>query len=247
MEKPRILKGIHRRRLLEELHNRYAKPSSLGQRLRYLRKKYLWIIFVDGVQLLKRFLDIVLSATLLVAISPLFLIIAGLIKLQDGGPTFYVTKRVGKWGKEFRFPKFRTMELDADQMKEQLVGRNEHPGDIRFKMKHDPRITRLGRILRKRSLDELPQFWCVLKGEMSLVGPRPPLPEEVAKYNLEQRKRLDALPGITCIWQVSGRSEIPFAQQVDLDIAYIESQSFSLDIKLLLKTIPAVFFGRGAY
>jgi lipopolysaccharide/colanic/teichoic acid biosynthesis glycosyltransferase len=120
-------------------------------------------------------------------------------------------------------------------------------GGVIFKMKHDPRITRVGRYIRRASIDELPQLWNVLKGDMSLVGPRPPVPSEVSQYTLSDRRRLEAKPGITCVWQVSGRSDIPFEQQVELDFAYIESQSLWMDIKLLLKTIPAVLLGRGAY
>lgn len=139
------------------------------------------------------------------------------------------------------------MIVGANEMKEKLEAQNEHKGGITFKIKKDPRITPLGRVLRKTSLDELPQLWCVLKGEMSLVGPRPPLPKEVANYTLDDRRRLDVIPGITCIWQVSGRADIPFDKQVHLDVEYIESQSFFLDVKLLLKTIPAVILGKGAY
>ena len=124
---------------------------------------------------------------------------------------------------------------------------NEMAGGVTFKMKKDPRITGIGSILRRGSIDELPQLWNVLKGEMSLVGPRPPLPSEVAKYSLTERRRLDVTPGITCIWQVSGRSEIPFQRQVELDVAYIESQSLRGDLLILLRTIPAVLMGRGAY
>jgi lipopolysaccharide/colanic/teichoic acid biosynthesis glycosyltransferase len=155
---------------------------------------------------------------------------------------------VGKWGKEFNFPKFRSMVVKADHLQENLIISTQHQAKGKsFKMKHDPRVTPIGHLLRKTSLDELPQLWCVLKGEMSLVGPRPPLPKEVTLYSLEERKRLDVTPGLTCIWQVSGRSEIPFKEQVQLDLNYIESQSLWLDIKLLLKTIPAVLFGKGAY
>jgi lipopolysaccharide/colanic/teichoic acid biosynthesis glycosyltransferase len=120
-------------------------------------------------------------------------------------------------------------------------------GGVIFKMKHDPRITRIGGLIRKTSIDELPQIWNVLIGDMSLVGPRPPVPSEVEFYSLRERQRLDVIPGITCIWQISGRSDIPFPQQVQLDIKYIESQSFWADIKILFQTIPAVFLGRGAY
>jgi len=139
------------------------------------------------------------------------------------------------------------MYIDAEARKAALMAQNEMAGGVLFKMKDDPRITRVGKYIRRGSIDELPQLWNVLKGDMSLVGPRPPVPSEVALYTLADRRRLDAIPGITCIWQVSGRSEIPFKQQVELDVAYIESQSFWLDLKLLLKTIPAVLLGRGAY
>lgn len=243
----KILRGIHRRRLLEQLYRRYSEPTTTLQRLSYLRKKYFWLLFVEGTRGLKRAIDIVVSSALLIILSPLMLLIALMIKLYDRGPVLYTTQRVGKWGEEFSFPKFRTMEIDSDHKKKDLLKYNEHRDDIKFKMERDPRVTPLGYFLRKSSLDELPQLWCVLKGTMSLVGPRPPLPDEVMRYTLEMRRRLDAIPGLTCLWQVSGRSEIPFKQQVELDIAYIESQSFWLDMKLILKTIPAVLFGRGAY
>jgi lipopolysaccharide/colanic/teichoic acid biosynthesis glycosyltransferase len=143
--------------------------------------------------------------------------------------------------------KFRSMYIDAEARKAALAKNNEMDGGVIFKMKHDPRITRVGRYIRRASIDELPQLWNVLKGDMSLVGPRPPVPSEVSQYTLSDRRRLEAKPGITCVWQVSGRSDIPFEQQVELDFAYIESQSLWMDIKLLLKTIPAVLLGRGAY
>ena len=139
------------------------------------------------------------------------------------------------------------MHIDAEQRKAALASQSKHGQSITFKMKSDPRVTWIGRIIRKSSLDELPQLWCVLKGDMSLVGPRPPLPEEVAKYSLAERRRLDIVPGLTCIWQVSGRSDIPFDQQVTLDLEYIQSQSFWVDVKILLRTVPAVILGRGAY
>ena len=135
----------------------------------------------------------------------------------------------------------------AEARKTALSAENEMHGGVTFKMKADPRITRVGKYIRRGSIDELPQLWNVLRGEMSLVGPRPPLPSEVAEYSIEDRRRLDVVPGITCIWQVSGRSEIPFERQVELDVAYIESQSIRLDLLLLLKTVPAVLLGRGAY
>jgi lipopolysaccharide/colanic/teichoic acid biosynthesis glycosyltransferase len=143
--------------------------------------------------------------------------------------------------------KFRSMYVDAEARTAALLARNEMGGGVIFKMKQDPRITRVGKYIRRASIDELPQLWNVLRGEMSLVGPRPPVPGEVSQYSLSDRRRLEVRPGITCIWQVSGRSEIPFAQQVELDAAYIESQSIWMDLKLLAKTIPAVLLGRGAY
>jgi len=139
------------------------------------------------------------------------------------------------------------MIVNAEAVKDKILEMNQHGDQKTFKVKNDPRITWIGRILRKLSLDELPQLWCVLKGEMSLVGPRPPVPREVVLYTVSDRRRLDVRPGLTCIWQVSGRSNIPFEGQVKLDAQYIESQSIWFDIVLLFKTIPAVLFGRGAY
>ena len=234
--------------LLDELYARYGKTAGASRRLTYLRKKYSWIIVVGSVYVIKRLLDLVVVIPLLLLLSPVFLIIAALIKLTDGGDVFYMSTRVGKWGREFPFPKFRSMVLNAAEIKEALQAQNEHGADgVTFKMKRDPRVTWIGRFMRRFSLDELPQLWCVLVGQMTLVGPRPPIPKEVAQYTLVQRRRLDATPGLTCIWQVSGRSDIPFPEQAKLDVKYIESQSLWLDLCLLLKTIPAVLSGRGAY
>jgi lipopolysaccharide/colanic/teichoic acid biosynthesis glycosyltransferase len=197
----------------------------------------------------KRALDVVVSATVLLLLSPLWLVLALLIR-WDGGPALYWQPRVGRWGREFQFPKFRSMVPQADAMWAKLQASSSDHGNaqasITFKQEDDPRITRVGRLLRRTSLDEMPQLWCVLRGDMSLVGPRPALPAEVARYTVEQRRRLEAKPGLTCIWQVSGRSQIPFAGQVAMDLEYIRTRSFWLDIVLLLKTIPAVLFGRGA-
>lgn len=235
-----------RKRLLEKLSRRYTSQGSYVSRFVYWRKIVAWRLLIGGAKVVKRTADIVISLALLVLFAPVMLLIGLIIKLCDGGPVLYVTNRVGLWGKEFSFPKFRTMEVGADQLVEGLRGKADFPESITFKMKEDPRVTRFGKFLRKSTLDELPQLWCVLKGDMSLVGPRPPLPSEVALYNLEQRGRLDIPPGLTCIWQVQGRSTVPFDRQVRMDKEYIESQSFWLDLQLLLKTIPAVFFGRGA-
>jgi lipopolysaccharide/colanic/teichoic acid biosynthesis glycosyltransferase len=230
------------------LVTREVNPSwTMLRTLRYLQMKYCWSVMVLGSRLLKRFLDVGLSAILLLALAPLFVLVAVLIKLTDRGPILFWQTRTGRWGREFQFPKFRSMINNAEKLIDDLLHQNDHDYGITFKMRDDPRITWIGRIIRKLSIDELPQLWCVLKGEMSLVGPRPALPREVAHYTLADRRRLDVIPGLTCIWQVSGRSMIPFPQQVQLDIAYIESQSLWLDFKLLLKTVPAVLLSKGAY
>ncbi len=247
MPKQINLQDDERERLLKQLDEKYGHSRRYYNRLIFFRKKYAWLFVITCSKLLKRLIDIAVSVWLMIALSPLFLCIAILIKCTDKGPVLYISKRVGKDGEEFNFPKFRSMKIAADCIKNQLIDQNIHKNNITFKIRNDPRTTWIGRILRRTSLDELPQLWCVLKGEMSLVGPRPPLREEVEKYTLEERRRLDITPGLTCIWQVSGRSDIPFAMQLKLDLEYIESQSFLLDIKLLLKTIPAVLLGRGAY
>jgi lipopolysaccharide/colanic/teichoic acid biosynthesis glycosyltransferase len=167
--------------------------------------------------------------------------------VENPGPVFYSQTRVGHNGREFPFFKFRSMVVGADKMKDQLLEQNESGAGVIFKMKKDPRITRVGSFIRRFSIDELPQLLNVLKGDMSLVGPRPPIPREVAEYTLEDRKRLHIKPGITCIWQVSGRSDIPFDQQVELDKQYILSKSLFTDIKILVLTVPAVLTGKGAY
>jgi lipopolysaccharide/colanic/teichoic acid biosynthesis glycosyltransferase len=242
--------NAHRLSQIEELYERYGDGgvgSTRQLRLRFLRKKYAWVLVVGGARILKRGLDIVISSSALICLSPLFLIVALMIKLTDGGPVFFWQSRVGRWGREFPFPKFRSMVMNAEKLKDSLLEQNDHQNGVTFKMKRDPRVTWIGRIIRRLSIDELPQLWTVLKGDMSIVGPRPPVPREVALYTLADRRRLDVTPGLTCIWQVSGRGDIPFEEQVELDVQYIASQSLWFDIKLLLKTIPAVLFGKGAY
>jgi lipopolysaccharide/colanic/teichoic acid biosynthesis glycosyltransferase len=244
----KIADPARRVQLMDELLRRYGPTGGdFKHRWRFVRKKYFWIITVGGAKVLKRTVDFVAAAAALVVLSPLFLAVAILIKITDRGPVLFWQSRVGRWGREFPFPKFRSMVPRAEQMKDELLAQSHHADSVTFKMKKDPRVTWIGRIIRKLSIDELPQLWCVLKGEMSLVGPRPPLPREVAEYTLADRRRLDVRPGLTCIWQVSGRGDIPFAQQVELDVQYIESQSTWLDFLLLLKTIPAVLLGKGAY
>jgi lipopolysaccharide/colanic/teichoic acid biosynthesis glycosyltransferase len=236
--------------MIEELYQRYGKGTGspgLARRLRFWRKKYAWAIVVGSTALLKRLIDIAVSGAMLLALSPLFLVVAAAIKFTDHGPVLFWQTRVGQWGREFAFPKFRSMVVDAEKLKDEILDQSHHQDSVTFKMKKDPRVTWIGRIIRKVSIDELPQLWNVLKGDMSLVGPRPPVPREVELYSLSDRRRLDVTPGLTSPWAVAGRGDIPFDQQVDLDVQYIESQSLWLDIKILLKTVPAVLFGKGAY
>lgn len=236
--------------IVYSLLDRYSTTQTfLGrQRLKWhlLSRRLVWRWLVCGGQWLKRALDVAGSFLLLVLLSPLLLLIAALVKLEDGGPVFFVQTRVGKFGRVFKMYKFRSMCLDAERQLERLLARNHHSQGVTFKLKDDPRITAVGKRLRKYSLDELPQLFNVLIADMSLVGPRPPVPREVALYSFEDRRRLAATPGITCFWQVQGRSEIDFSGQVQLDVKYIEQQSFWLDFKLLLKTLPAVLSTRGA-
>lgn len=196
----------------------------------------------------KRALDLLLVLPALLLLAPLFALLALAIRLHDGGPVLFWQRRVGRDGVEFDFPKFRSMRVDAEAVRARLMAANQHGEQgVTFKMKRDPRITPVGRFIRRASLDELPQLWCVLRGTMSLVGPRPPLPAEVARYSLDDRERLAVTPGLTCIWQVNGRSEVPFPQQVQMDLDYIRQPGLWADLKLLLKTLPAVLRGRGAY
>ena len=210
-------------------------------------RMFFWNFTVNLSYGIKRVLDIVLSLTALIVLSPLFLILGILIKLTSPGPVFFVQVRVGRFGRNFYFYKFRSMYIDAEKRKAELLSQNQSADGVIFKMKNDPRITPIGRILRKTSMDELPQFLNVLFGDMSLVGPRPPVPSEVMQYSLEARKRLNVQPGLTCLWQVSGRSDIPFKEQVSLDKQYIGSRSLKLDLLILLRTIPAILSGKGAY
>lgn len=190
--------------------------------------------------------DILFSLAVLGVFAPLFLLIAALIKLEDRGPVFFTQIRVGKYGRLFKMYKFRSMCIDAEKRLEELKAKNHHKEGVTFKIKDDPRITRVGKWLRKLSLDEMPQFFNVFFGDMSVVGPRPPVPREVALYTPADRRRLAVKPGITCIWQVSGRAEIDFSGQVALDVRYIESQSLLTDLRIAVQTIPAVLSGRGA-
>lgn len=210
-------------------------------------KAFMWDATVWFANVLKRTMDICLSLTCLILFSPLMIGVSIAIKMESKGPIVFRQTRVGKNGRHFLFYKFRSMRQNAESDKQQILEKNESKDGVIFKMKADPRITRVGKYIRKYSIDELPQLFNVLEGSMSLVGPRPPLPDEVKKYTLEDRKRLHITPGITCIWQVTGRSNIPFKQQVGLDEEYIKNRGFFSDLFILLKTIPAVLTGRGAY
>lgn len=194
----------------------------------------------------KRFIDILLSLFGLIIVSPIMLIVAILIKLESTGPVIFSQKRVGLNGKEFNMLKFRSMVQNAEELKEKLQKQNEMSGPM-FKMKEDPRVTKVGKFIRKTSIDELPQLINVLKGEMSLVGPRPSLPKEVAKFEPWMLERLSVKPGLTCYWQVSGRNNIDFEDWMKLDIKYVKDRNLGLDIKLIFKTFFVLFGDKNAF
>lgn len=195
--------------------------------------------------LFKRIFDVAFSSLFLLVMSPVLLAIAIAVKLDSPGPALYRSERIGKKGRVFRCVKFRTMVQDAEKRRDELAHMNERDG-VLFKISNDPRITRLGRLLRKYSLDELPQFFNVLKGEMSIVGPRPPIASEVKEYKLSHLRRLDVTPGITGLWQVQGRQDPSFASYVSLDVTYIDNWSVWLDFKIIMRTIGVVFAGTGS-
>ena len=224
----------------------YLGRAQGWHRLRLVLKMWSWNAVIGSSRLFKRAFDLAVGIAMLVVSSPLWLALFVAVRLDSPGGVFFKQTRVGRRGRLFLLYKFRTMYVDAERRKAELIAQNETGGVI-FKMKQDPRITRVGRLLRRSSLDELPQLLNVLKGDMSIVGPRPPVPSEVIQYTPAERRRLDAEPGLTCIWQVSGRSNIPFDGQVRLDVQYIETRSFWRDVWILLKTVPAVLLGRGAY
>ena len=194
----------------------------------------------------KRIIDIIGSLAGLIFLSPLFLIVAILIKLEDPkGKVFFSQERNGKYPGTFKMYKFRSMVHNAEELLEKLKDQNEQTGPV-FKMKEDPRITRVGKFIRKTSIDELPQLFNVLRGDMSLVGPRPPIPREVEQYTTYQMQRLGVKPGLTCLWQVGGRNSVDFDGWVELDIEYIQKRSLWLDIKLIIKTVFVLFGDRNA-
>jgi exopolysaccharide biosynthesis WecB/TagA/CpsF family protein len=236
-------------RLLQEprrLAGRYliGNPVFVGHAL-----AHAWVVrdVSDRVRVAsKRGFDVLMSSLAILCLMPLLTMIALLIKLEDRGPIFFRQLRIGAKGKPFSMWKFRSMAADAEQRRLALLAQSDRDA-ICFKMKRDPRITKVGAVLRRFSLDELPQIFNILKGEMSIVGPRPALPQEVITYNERSRNRLKGMPGLTCTWQVSGRADIPFDDQVELDIRYLENPSLREDLKLIAKTLPAVVSGKGAY
>jgi lipopolysaccharide/colanic/teichoic acid biosynthesis glycosyltransferase len=198
-------------------------------------------------QAVKRAMDLVLASFALLVLSPVLVVIAVVVVLDTGRPVFYPWRVLGYRGRRFTGYKFRTMVRDADELKSDLLHLNEMTGPV-FKMRNDPRVTRAGRFLRRFSLDELPQLWSVVRGDMSLVGPRPPSPAEFVRFEPRQRMKLAVRPGITCLWQVSGRSEITdWARWAALDLEYIERWSLWLDVRTLFRTVPVVLSGHGAY
>jgi lipopolysaccharide/colanic/teichoic acid biosynthesis glycosyltransferase len=240
-------------RMMERL---LAAQNPLGRlRLRwYARwKRLAWRIAIRGTFAVKRMLDIIVGVAALALLSPVLLVIAFLVR-RDGGPVFFRQTRVGLYGREFKMLKFRSMVVDAEARLKELLDQHGREGSVTVLIRDDPRITRLGRFLRRSSLDELPQLWNVVRGDMSLVGPRPPVPREVALYSQADRRRLLVKPGMTCLWQIGEREgrllevghrhRIEFPEQVELDVRYIESQSLFRDLWILAKTIPAILFGR---
>lgn len=194
----------------------------------------------------KRVFDLAVGLLVFVLVLPIFPLIALMIKLDSAGPVFYRQDRIGRGGRPFRFYKFRSMYREADRRLAELQSRNEQDGPV-FKMKADPRVTPVGQFLRRSSMDEIPQILNVLRGEMSIVGPRPPLPVEVARYQPWHRRRLDVKPGITCLWQIAGRSQIGFDEWMRLDMQYLRTRGFRTDLAIFAKTLPAVMARRGAY
>lgn len=220
----------------------------------YVRwKRLAWRTVVNSALVLKRVVDVVVGAIALGLLSPVFLVIGAIVKL-DGGPVFFRQTRIGHLGREFKMLKFRSMVVDAEARLKEVLPSDPAQVGVTYLIRNDPRVTPIGRFIRRTSLDELPQFWNVLRGDMSLVGPRPPVPREVAKYTQADRRRLLVKPGMTCLWQIGEREgrllevghrhQIEFPEQVELDVRYIESHSLIKDLWILAKTVPAILFGR---
>jgi exopolysaccharide biosynthesis polyprenyl glycosylphosphotransferase len=241
-----LARGFHRRVQVKIVPDIPDFVPAQFQVLHMAGRPYIGFASAARVSVIKRVIDLVAGGALVLALAPMMLALALLIKLDSPGPVFYRQWRVGKNGRLFRMVKFRSMYQDADRRLAELRAKNEASGPL-FKMRADPRITRVGRVLRRFSVDEIPQLFNVLAGEMSLIGPRPPLPAEVQQYEDWQVGRLRAVPGMTGLWQVSGRSEVPFPDMVRLDLHYIRNWSLGMDVEILLRTIPAVLTSRGAY
>ncbi len=243
----RVLKQCVARRSRHHFPQRlFAQPRQWRAALkaRLMRWRYRWQLISDSRS--KRLTDIVLAGYGLLMLSPIFLLVALAIKLDSPGPVFYSQRRAGLRARPFRMWKFRSMYQDAEARRQELESMNEMADGVTFKVRNDPRVTRVGKFIRRYSIDELPQLFNVLIGEMSVVGPRPALYDELSRYELAQRERLDSVPGLTSPWVISGRSDISFAEQAQLDIGYLRRRSFWLDLKLILKTIPIVLSGKGA-
>ncbi|QGY43914.1 exopolysaccharide biosynthesis polyprenyl glycosylphosphotransferase [Maribellus comscasis] len=230
------------------LHNKVLAFGGLDPKLSFLNRQF-FLSFRNTPEnyialKIKGAVDFFMATVILILVSPVMLTIGLLIKLEDGGPVFFKQVRVGKHGRLFKCLKFRTMVTNAEDLKEKLMELNEQDGPV-FKIKNDPRITKVGKFLRKTSLDELPQFINVLVGDMSIVGPRPPVPSEVKQYKRSLNRRLSVNPGITCTWQVSGRNNIPFDRWMEMDMEYIDNWSLGLDFIIILKTFKVVFSSNG--
>ena len=216
-----------------------------GKELEVVNMQLINIANQNRYEKIKRFFDICLSTAALVVLSPLLLVIAILIYLEDKGPVIYSQTRIGKDGRAFKLYKFRSMCVDADEKLKDLQKLNERDGPV-FKIRDDPRVTKVGKFIRKTCIDELPQLVNIIKGDMSIVGPRPPLPNEVEKYNSYQKQRLLVVPGLTCYWQIQKGEETTFDEWVELDLKYIKERSILLDFRLILLTFKVILSGKGA-
>jgi exopolysaccharide biosynthesis polyprenyl glycosylphosphotransferase len=230
--------------LLSDLFGDYLPPPRVTRFGSLAALSFAPVHHSRSLLVVKRFIDVLGSAALLLLMSPFIATAAIAIRLDSPGPIFFRQIRSGQYGRPFTMFKLRTMTADAEAQQAELLADNEMEGPV-FKMRNDPRITKVGRILRRLSLDELPQFWNVLRGDMSIVGPRPPLPHEVAEYATFDRRRLSMRPGITCLWQVGGRNNVDFDGWVKLDLEYIDTWSLMNDFKIMLRTLPAMFRGTG--
>ncbi|MDA3787436.1 MAG: sugar transferase, partial [Desulfobacula sp.] len=230
-----------------ELHNEAINNKHIfSEHIGNIELKVIKFVYISPqASFLKRVFDFIVSSIIIVLFLPIWVVIPIVIKLTSPGPVFFRQERIGKYGKKFILFKFRSMVVDAENMQESLIYLNEMDGPA-FKIKNDPRLTSAGKFLRKTSLDELPQLFNVIKGDISLVGPRPAIENEVIHYRPQERKRLSLMQGITCIWQVSGRNKIKFDEWMKLDLMYVDTWSTAQDLKILFKTIPAVLLKKGA-